>query len=59
MPIPLLFQEKFIEKYFKKFHLPKIQFQPLGVWFMNLLPYHWKALSEERCMGFVSWHLDL
>jgi len=26
MPIPLFFQEKFTEKNFKKFHLPKIQF---------------------------------
>jgi len=29
MPISLVFQGKFTEKYFKKFHLPKIQFQLL------------------------------
>jgi len=29
MPIPLAFQGKFTKKYFKKFHLPKIQFQLL------------------------------
>jgi len=39
MPIPLVFQEKFTEKYFQKFHLPKIQFQLLHGRFMNLLPY--------------------
>jgi len=39
MPILFLFQEKFIEKYFKKFHLPKIQFQLLDEQLMDLLPY--------------------
>lgn len=29
---------KNIEKYFMKFHLPKIQFQPLSGRFMDLLP---------------------
>jgi len=38
MSIQLLFQGKFIEKYFMKFHLPKIQFQPLSGPFMDLLP---------------------
>jgi len=38
MPIPLVFQGKFTEKYFKKFHFPKIQFQLLNEWFTNLLP---------------------
>jgi len=36
MPIPLVFQGKFIEKYFKKFHLPKILFQLLDGRFMDL-----------------------
>jgi len=39
MPISLVFQGKFTEKYFKKFHLPKIQFQLLDGRFMDLLPY--------------------
>jgi len=38
MPIPLVFQEKFTEKCFKKFHLPKIQFQLLNGLFMDLPP---------------------
>jgi len=37
MPIPLLFQGKFTEKYFKKFHFPKTQFQLLDGWFLPLL----------------------
>jgi len=36
---PLVFQGKFTEKYFKKFHLPKIQFQLLDGRFVDLLPY--------------------
>jgi len=39
MPILLVFEGKFTEKYFEKFHLPKIQFQCLDGWFMDLLPY--------------------
>jgi len=39
MPIPLVFQGKFTENYFKKLHLPKIQFQLLGGRFLDLLPY--------------------
>jgi len=44
MSIPLVFQGKFTEKYFKTFHLPQIQLQPLDGPFMNLLPYFflWK-----------------
>jgi hypothetical protein len=38
MSIPLVFQDKFIENYFKKFSLPKIQFELLSVRFLNLLP---------------------
>jgi len=38
MWIPLASQGKFTEKNFKKFHLPKIQFQLLDGRFMNLLP---------------------
>jgi len=38
MPIPLVFQGKITEKYFKKLHLPKIQFQILNGRFMDLLP---------------------
>ena len=33
-----VFQERFTKKYFKKFRLPKIQFQPLDAPFMNLVP---------------------
>jgi len=39
MPISLVFQGKFTGKYFKKFHLPKIQFQLLDGRFMDLLSY--------------------
>jgi len=39
MLIPLIFQGKFIEKNFKKFHLPKIPFQLLDGCFMDL-PYY-------------------
>jgi len=37
MQISLVFQGKFGEKYFKKFHLPKIQYQLLDGCFMDLL----------------------
>jgi len=36
---PLLFQGKLTEKYFMKFHLPKIQIQPLSGPSMDLLSY--------------------
>jgi len=39
MSIPLVFEGNFTEKYLKMFHLPKIQFQPLHVHLMSLLPY--------------------
>jgi len=38
MPIPLVFEEKFTEKYFKKFHLSKTQFQVLDGQVLPLLP---------------------
>jgi len=34
MPTPLVFEGKFTEKYFEKFHLPKIEFQCSDGWFI-------------------------
>jgi len=33
------FKKNLLKNYFKKLCLPKIQFRPLGGWFLNLLPY--------------------
>jgi len=46
MPILLVFQRKFTEKYFKKFHLPQIQFQFLNGHFIDLLPYYCSGTNE-------------
>jgi len=48
MSIPLVFKGKFTEKYFKKFHLPKIQFRLLDGRFMDFLPIHSKQSSVLR-----------
>jgi len=55
MPIPLVFQGKFTEKYFKKFHLPKIQFQLLDGRSMDILPL-WLSciLFSFRAIEYVS-----
>jgi len=38
MSISLAFEEKFTEKYFKKFYLPQSQLQLLDERFIDLLP---------------------
>jgi len=59
MSIQLLFQGKFTEKYFMKFQLPKIQFQPLSGPFQSLLPYE-KQEKQVFCffVFFCVKHMD-
>jgi len=53
MPISLAYQEKFTEKCFKKFYLPKSQLQLSDERFMDLLPY-WTILESEP--GLIESH---
>jgi len=47
MPIPLGFQGKFTEKYFKKFHLPKVSFNPkMGDLWTSYLPTYQKLVQQ-------------
>jgi len=53
MSIPHVFQGKFTEKYLKKFHLPKIQFQLLDGCFIDLLPYNHNITEWGRGKVFA------
>jgi len=55
MPIPLVFQGKFTEKYFKKFHLPQTQFELLDGRFLPLLPYFINT-EKAHCSHKIGWN---
>jgi len=50
MEIPLVFEGNFTKKYFKKFHLPKTQFQLLEIGHLQLGGPHQKN-EEARKLG--------
>jgi len=56
MPISLVFQGKFTEKYFKMFHLPEIHFKLLNDQFMDLLP---NLEVYPKVTLAIQWHLKI